>query len=301
MNEIVEREPCASCQHFDHSTGSCLRNESTFIATMNRTCCSYLTLSSKKDVILNRVFNALFIGLNLNRVAFKGGFILKECVSTPRSTQDIDFSIDCAEAYNVCKQMFLEICTQLVNEGLIARFDIKPDIELKKSGGVSMYDSDGTCIASVDTSIAVLSYGINKLRLESKDIPVFSLERMAADKLCVIWSKKRFRRAKDLFDLYQIIKEHTLDYALISTCINGKGLSLDSDKDPTLKHIAVEYAKAYTKLNIVNYYTGDFISKPDFTDVLLLIHKFSLPFVSDLGVPYRQGTWIPDMQTWELE
>ena len=96
----------------------------------------------------------------------------------------------------------------------------------------------------IDIGYHNLSYGIKEWNIFGFDESSFVYERMLSDKLSVVYSPKRFRRDKDLYDVY-----------IITTSCEVE--------TPFNETVMIEYRKAYDKLKVVNQF-GTEINKPDF-------------------------------------
>lgn len=88
--------------------------------------------------------------------------------------------------------------------GYVANYSIKEEIHERMSGGIDFYAEDGHKVLGVDVGLHDISYGIKHYNLEFTDVDAFTVERMLSDKLIAITTRKRFRRTKDLYDLYAI-------------------------------------------------------------------------------------------------
>ena len=92
-------------------------------------------------------------------------------------------------------------------------------------------------------------------------------ERMLADKLSVIFSPKRFRRAKDLYDFYIIITNFDIDLIKLREALTHR--ELDYNKSPMRDDVIPQYEHAYNRLQIFDINGVDLSAvKPEF-DVCL--------------------------------
>lgn len=196
-------------------------------------------------------------------LAFKGGYMLTKILNsgTARMTEDIDFSILTDEIYDNIKNKLQEIGDFFVNKGLVSRYEIKPKIEMTMSGGIKFYNAVGKNILGVDVGWHDITYGVTHYTIDNVSCKGFKPERMVGDKLLSILSRKRFRRAKDLYDLFIISEECDLNLALVHGCMRKRqDLDLLWSNWPFDSIVLREYKKAYEALNVVDV-SGERIEK----------------------------------------
>lgn len=198
------------------------------------------------------------------KLTFKGGYMLtKLMASRARQTTDIDFSILHEEVYTEIKSKLREIAEHFVSLNIIDTYKIKEEIKPQMSGGVDMY-KNGQKILGVDVGWHDTTYGTIIKDLDVATVQSFSIERMLADKITAILSRKRFRRPKDLYDLFSITECFTFDAKKISDYILRRGSPVDWQNYPFTDEVLEQYEKAYNKLNLTSIYKGGSLSKPDF-------------------------------------
>lgn len=203
--------------------------------------------------------------------AFKGWYLLNQLLGNQsRMTHDIDFSISDKIAYVAVKELLKEIGDTFCNNHSIASYTIKEDISSQRSGGVDFYSDDGTKILGVGVGLHSLEYGIIEYNFEISVLSGFSIERMLADKIISILSKKRFRRTKDLYDVWVLTNNFDFDARLVYQFIDKRG-NAEWQNIPFSDTVLVEYAKAWNKL-ILQTPTARDLEKPDFAMVL---HRFN--------------------------
>ena len=189
-----------------------------------------------------------------NKLAFKGGYMLTKLMSSrARQTYDVDFSILSDEIYESITKSLEDICLHFKSKGIIDSFIIKDSIKPTMPGGVDMY-KDGRKILGVDVG----------------DLNSFEVERMLADKITAILSRKRFRRPKDIYDLYCISECVTFDTRKIAHYIQRRTLGIGADWQnfPFNDAVLTEYEKAYNKLIVTSIYKDTTIEKPGFLEVI---------------------------------
>lgn len=218
----------------------------------------------------------IFVCTRLKSVksVFKGGYVLMKIMpDMARYSHDIDFSISEKEQYELVKQVLDELGSSLVSLKVIDSYEIKDTIEHNKSGGIKLHRSGfDKQDLGIDIGLHDLSFGIQEWNILGIDVEKFTVERMLSDKISAIFSKKRFRRTKDLYDFY----------ILTSSC---KNINIDKlreflelreinwDTTPFDPIVLREYGKAYDKLNIKNH-TGKILYKPEFSECMNILKEY---------------------------
>lgn len=210
-----------------------------------------------------------------NKLAFKGGYMLTKLMrNTARQTSDIDFSILSDDIYEQIKIKLWSICNHLQSVGAIDEYSIKDNIEHFMSGGADMY-KDGKKILGIDVGWHDISYGTVIRNVDIGELNSFEVERMLADKITAILSRKRFRRPKDLYDLYCISECMEFDAKVVRDYILRRtdGKDADWQNYPFNEKVLIEYEKAYNSLTIASIYSGVELRKPDFQSVIDRFYK----------------------------
>lgn len=206
-----------------------------------------------------------------DKLAFKGGYMLTKLIpDRARQTTDVDFSIQNSEVYKELLIAMEKIGDELIRRGHIARYQIKPEVHERKSGGMDMYSSSGEKILGIDIGWHDISFGTTTTNIKIAQVNAFKVERMLADKITAILSRKRFRRPKDIYDLYCITNCFDFDAKLVSDFIlkRTEGLGAEWSNIPFDATVCREYEKAYNKLNLNSIHIGQNLNRPDFTAVL---------------------------------
>jgi hypothetical protein len=102
------------------------------------------------------------------------------------------------------------------------------------------------------------------------DLMRFTVERMLSDKLSAIYSPKRFRRTKDLYDVYILNAAFDIDYKKLKEYIERRN-TIDWSKDPFREDVQIQYSAAYDKLKITNA-VNDEVYKPPFGKCMEVLH-----------------------------
>lgn len=217
---------------------------------------------SKDSDILDYVL--LFLCQHSERIKnfYKGGYVLMNLLpDKARYSYDIDFSISSDKQYEEIKKIFRQLGEDLKTKGVIESYEIKDTITPTSSGGIKLkrHDKDNL---GIDVGWHDVSYGMENWRFHNYDLMRFSVERMLSDKLSAIYSPKRFRRTKDLYDVYILYQSFDIDYKKLNEYIIRRN-TIDWVKDPFREDVLVQYAYAYDKLRITNANNKD-IRKPEF-------------------------------------
>ena len=200
--------------------------------------------------------------------AFKGGYLLNQLLGRQsRMTHDVDFSIDDAETYTLVKAILTEIGDYFVDTGLIAKYSVKETIAPRQSGGIDFYGESGKKILGVDVGLHSLSWGVTAYEFDIASLDGFTVERMLADKIMAILSRKRFRRPKDLYDFWVITNNFDFDPRLILQFIEKRGAA-EWDNIPFSDTILVEYKKAWDSL-VLQSPDETALYKPSFNEEVL--------------------------------
>ena len=205
-----------------------------------------------------------------NKLAFKGGYMLTKLMNNrARQTSDIDFSILTADIYNAIKTKLVDVCDHLISVGAIDSYKIKDNIQPNMSGGADMY-KDGKKILGVDVGWHDITYGTCIRNLDVGELNSFEIERMLADKITAILSRKRFRRPKDLYDLYCISECMEFNAKKISDYIikRTNGIGADWANLPFTADVLREYEKAYNSLRLESVYKDVELVRPKFSVVI---------------------------------
>lgn len=206
-----------------------------------------------------------------DKIAFKGGYMLTKLMpETARQTTDIDFSIASSDLYQSLIATMDKIGRFFVSQGMIDRYVVKQEIREFMSGGMDMYDATGKKVLGIDVGWHDLSFGLTSTNIGITDVKAFTVERMLSDKVTAILSRKRFRRPKDIYDLYCITNCFDFDADEVNRCIlirtNGEGAEWRNY--PFNPDVVREYEKAYNKLALNSIVRGGELERPPFDAVM---------------------------------
>lgn len=218
--------------------------------------------------------------LQSDTLVFKGGLFLGEHTGAPRYTQDVDVSIITADAYSRVKHVLAEFGELLIKEGVITDYELRNTVEPGHSGGAKFKGSTGRILLSVDVSLGGEKLDVVTLNTSvAGDIKMTSVEQVLADKLSVLYSPRRFRRAKDLYDVWQIINSCTIDHEKLIACLRVRNVyPLPAALAPFCEQCYEQVEHAYNTLRILDPITEELSPKPDFSEIVSTVGKFTSKF-----------------------
>ena len=205
-----------------------------------------------------------------DKLAFKGGYMLTKLIpDTARQTADIDFSIQSSELYQALIHSMERLGKRFVSEGKVSTYRVKADISKTKSGGMDMYDSSGSKVLGIDVGWHDITFGTTTTSIDVCTLRAFEVERMLADKITAILSAKRFRRPKDLYDLYCITNCLDFDAEVVNKYIllRTNGVGAEWDNFPFDEDTVIKYSETYNNLVIRSIRKDVELERPAFKDV----------------------------------
>lgn len=236
-----------------------------------------LTSESSDMDILDYIMVQLCHCLDTSNMAFKGGYVLNKIMPVPvsRNTRDIDFSIAIVEYYRDVVDVFKNVGDSLVSDGIIQSYEVKDTITSTSSGGIKLHrDSSQLKDLGVDVGLHDISHGTVPMSTLGFNVSRFSTERMLSDKISAIFSRKRFRRPKDLYDFYILTNCFNVSMSDLLSEVNIRN-TIDWEATPFRDEVKVQYKKAYDSLVITDPKNMEkMVNKPDFGTVLDRVFLF---------------------------
>lgn len=228
---------------------------------------------SSRSEILDFIMVFLCERIDLKYSAFKGGYVLTKLMpDDARATEDIDFSVSTEGQYYDIIPVLTDLGEHLTKLGIITSYEVKPTIGEHSSGGITMQTDGNTKNLKIDIGWHDLSWGIANWSCEGFECRRFEVERMLADKISAIYSRKRFRRTKDIYDFYILTNNFDVDMEKLRKYVELRGL-IDWSADPFREVVMVEYGKAYNALKVATV-KGEAIQKPPFDIVIGQLQSF---------------------------
>lgn len=273
----------------------CEDNKTTSVDSMIVEDTSETSITSMLDemaLVLSRLFG--------DRLAFKGGYMLSKMMpSVARQTADVDFSIQTSDIYASLIDAMNNIGDHFVKKGYIDHYVVKDTVQPKRSGGMDMYNANGSKVLGIDVGWHDLTFGTTTTCIDIGEVRSFTVERMLADKVTAILSRKRFKRAKDIYDLYCITNCFDFDANLVNDYIlkRTEGVGAEWQNYPFNETVSREYARAYDALVVKSVKTSVQLDKPEF-DVVL---KRFYTLCNKLLYMSTKSHWRHDSRTFEEE
>lgn len=215
--------------------------------------------------------------LSKDLLVFKGGLFLGEHTGHPRYTQDVDMSIVSSDTYVRLKCVLTEFGNILQSEGVIASYEIQDDVVVGRSGGAKFRNANNMVLLSIDISLG--GEALDTIVMDTSvagTVRLESVEQVLADKLTVLYSRKRFRRSKDLYDVWQIITSCSPNIDALVSCLLKRDLyPLPLDLAPFREECYLQMEHAYNTLQVRDPVTEQNINKPTFLEVVEVVGKFT--------------------------
>lgn len=236
--------------------------------------------NSSREEILDFIMVFLCERIDLEASVFKGGYVLTKLIpDEARLTEDIDFSISEEGQYYNIIPVLEDLGKRLMNIGIITGYEVKPTIGEHSSGGIHMTVPGNTSDLKIDIGWHDLSWGVSGWSCVGFECKRFEVERMLADKISAVYSRKRFRRTKDIYDFFILTNNFDVAMSKLRKYIELRGL-IDWNADPFREEVLTEYAKAYGKLTVATC-NNVIIRKPEFGDIILRLRDFMNKYESD--------------------
>lgn len=231
-----------------------------------------------------------------DNIILKGAMNLKAAVQSPvpavelRNTMDLDFHVP---SWDIWEEFVDEIPKSISKSSpsgykysVISRRSTTPD-----KGDSLLIDTGTPLTFEIDMNLS--SRSPEATIYPGRGVLGYSIYEMLVDKTMSFFSRKIYRRAKDLYDLYLMSLEFDIDLDRLVKCVDSKW-DLNNLSSPL--HIAdrEQLKKAYDKLRIL----GD--SKPDFDIVYGRVNKFCSEYVNFYYSGVRDGkSWNRRTGKWE--
>ena len=204
-----------------------------------------------------------------NESAFNGGYMLKKLIpDCARQTQDIDFSAQSSELYQSLINTMIAVGTRFVKAGIISNFKIRQTIVPHYSGDMDMYNASGAKILGIDVSWSDTLLGTTKTFIDIGEVSAFEVERMLADKIAATLSRKRFRRSKDIYDIFCITNCFDVNLNKIRNYLDIQNVTVAWNNFLFSETVINDLKNAYDKLRLESIYRGNVLEKPKFKSVL---------------------------------
>lgn len=113
-------------------------------------------------------------------------------------------------------------------------------------------------------------------------VQLTTIEQIVTDKLTMTFSRSRFRRAKDVYDLWSIISNCDVSSSKVAQLLRLREIyPLPVDKAPFREDCYEQMKHAYEKFVLKDPFAEGELQKPDFTEVVTVVSKFMTQFMED--------------------
>lgn len=215
-----------------------------------------------------------------NAVSLKGNILLNKLLpNRARSTADLDMSILNKDLYPIAVDIMTRVAEDAVISGKCDRYTINPSVEVGHSGGITAYLGDSTAFKvdiSIDPNIYIRSV---KYTFDNIEVLGSSFEAILCDKILATLSQKRFRRAKDFFDLY-ILKSADIEVnydKVVDLMMNKVGATEVKNllsNYPFDDNILAQLSHAWERLKLASAVSDNPIHKPPFLKVYGIVSEY---------------------------
>lgn len=210
----------------------------------------------------------------LDGIVLKGGFLLLNTLENSRVTQDIDFSIDKEIGWT---NLVAAVEASVASIGSdVCEIESICDPQEEMSGKIEIRLKENQALVGVDASWEPINVGVRNTNILDITIDTYTLCHILADKYCVVFSPKRFRRTKDLYDIYNILTNYDFSYADVSELESKSGNTINEQNklvtDATILRFKSKWENLILKERVAN--NAIELPKPNVTEVLKVIADF---------------------------
>lgn len=227
---------------------------------------------SDLDIYLN-----LFVDISKEAnelVCLRGNILLNTLLSkTARSTKDLDFDVNMSvDNYNkIILPMLVSFAERLISEGKADTYDIR-EITKETGGNIRLrknVEGKEIIVYSVDTSIVQdIRTGSVEYEFNNQTVSGSSIAKILSDKCLATLSIKRYRRMKDFYDIYIILKS-TLNfdvkevYELMVYTLDRVEVGMLLDNVPFNDEVLLKATHAWDKFRLERFDDKELV-KPSF-------------------------------------
>lgn len=211
---------------------------------------------------------------------YKGGFFIGEYTGEPRYTQDVDMSVVYLSTYERVKEVLTSFGEMLLSSGEISKYIIKAEASESSSGGAKYYALDGSILFSTDIGYQENPMSVQAVNIQDVGpVTVSRVEQMLCDKVAALYSDRKFRRVKDLFDAWHILSNCQVDEDVFIQCLVNAGKApLPSCDGPFTYENIDRMEQSYNSLVIFPVFGKKAYTAPKFEEVVDVVGGFCARF-----------------------
>lgn len=235
-----------------------------------------------KEQLLVETYLELFLNMSSRikeEVSMAGNILLNQLFpEDARSTNDLDVCTTTRKVYEeVIKDILKDFGESILKVEPGGRYQIREVGEGDK-GGLVVYSESGERLYSVDIALessilmGVVEYEFRGIRAYGS-----SIERIICDKSLATLSKAKFRRVKDFYDIYIILKSKTkLEYSeicdLMIERVGFEEVERMLNGIPFQQKDTEKLIYAWNKLSLTRI-DGEPLKRPEFEEMILMIYN----------------------------
>lgn len=220
--------------------------------------------------ILEDIFKGLANAKTLDGIVLKGGFLLVNTLSNSRLTRDKDFSIDKKIGWKNLLQAIHTSVDGLGQDFFI--FKVREPMEAM-SGKIEIKQLSSGRVIGIDASWEPIEVGAKQTNILGVKIDTYTICHILADKYCAIHSERRFRRPKDLYDVYNILLNYDVSYKEFDDVVEHCRNKIDWSETPITDAVAEKYKENWDTLDFSVLKTDTMEKKEIHPDFGLLYGK----------------------------
>lgn len=270
---------------------------------MNTTDFFGIDLNSARDISKQEALDILVIGLFRrgwgDKLVIKGGWAMTKLFpNLARATVDVDACMLNTEDWYKLKSDLCDICdTELSRYGYSMSKTKDPDPGF--SSGRMKFITDRKTpygesrIIGMDVSIDPQSPRRAQIEFEGFLLNVPLFETMLSDKTTAMFSDKRYRRAKDLYDIYEIAISTQLLSTVYVSQLDANEFWGNYSNSPFSQDALLRLSDAWDKLELTSADRSHALKKPSFSVVINTFAEVILPIADD----YFSGK--TDLRVWD--
>lgn len=218
-----------------------------------------------KNTFATEIFKRLTSYRIMKDVMLKGGFLLLHVVPNSRLTQDIDLAVLNLKDFNELVYCFKDIAEK--DEDL--SLEIRPPAG-GRCGAIEIKSCSKDIVAKFDIELNYVPLKSNLKLIHGVTLETQPLEGVLVDKLSCLYGEHRFRRIKDLYDLYNILTNFDISYADFAYAEEKSGKTIFYSNTLITDANMLRFTEKWNSLPLRTSVNGNIfpLEKPDIVEVL---------------------------------